>query len=422
MVTHADVMIELESIDRDLLDGRFGPAAARAMSLLVRYGSAIGATRFISITAAHIDGCLYHGPSSVEFAERFAGLGGRVRVPTTLNSAAVDVAHPELNHAPPGLLAAQRKLIALYKRLGCIETLTCAPYQRVNRPAFGQHIAWGESNAIVFANSVLGARTDRYGDFTDLCAALTARVPLAGLHCDENRQATARFDIVEQGHSGQPRDLYFAAVGYLIGTAALGRVPLLVGLPTDATEDELKALGASAAASGSVALFHALHITPEASTMEQAAGKRALECSLHIDAQAIENAIRMLCPLEPGEPLAAMCVGTPHFSRAEFATLGALVSGRRAAPGVEVYVSTSREVATEIRASGDLERLEEFGGKVVLDTCAYFAPIVRGTDGVIVTNSAKFAHYGPGNLRRRVGLMTLQRCVRSAELGVVAPP
>ena len=250
MVTHADVMIELESIDRDLLDGRFGPAAARAMSLLVRYGSAIGATRFISITAAHIDGCLYHGPSSVEFAERFTSLGGRVRVPTTLDSAAVDVAHPELNHAPP---------------------------------------------------------------------------------------------------------------------------ELPVGLPTDATEDELKALGASAAASGSVALFHALHITPEASTIEQAAGKRALECSLRVDAQAIENAIRMLCPLEPGEPLGAMCVGTPHFSRAEFATLGALVSGRRAAPGVEVYVSTSREVAMEIRASGDLERLEEFGAKVVFDTCAYFA-------------------------------------------------
>ncbi|WP_447763509.1 aconitase X [Sphingopyxis panaciterrae] len=412
-------MVELEPIDRALLGGEYGPAAARAMALLRHYGEIVGADRFVPIASAHIDSCLYHGQSSIDFAESFATLGGKVRVPTTLNVGAVDTLHPDLNRGDPELVPAQLRLNALYTELGCAETLTCAPYQRIFRPAAGEHIAWAESNAIVFANSVLGARTDRYGDFTDLCAALTGRVPLAGLHRDENRRAGFWFEAPSIASTGLTRDLYFAALGYLIGTAADGRVPLIVGLTEGANEDEFKALGAAAASSGAIALFHAEGLTPEAAADPAAIAPPSGAERVVGEPDAFRRAVARLCPLDPGEPISAMCLGTPHFSLTEFAVLAKLVEGRTAAPGVEVFVSTSREIAEAVETGPFGPPLAAFGMQLVVDTCTYLAPVVN-RDGAIVTNSAKYAHYGPGNLGRRVGLMSMERCVRSAVSGKVA--
>ncbi|MBY8821981.1 aconitase X [Sphingomonas colocasiae] len=413
--------MELEPIDRALLDGDHGAAAARAMAMLVRYGEAGGAPRFVSIESAHIDGCLYHGPSSIDFARRFADLGGRVRVPTTLNVAAVDVVHPGWHCGPPELIDAQRELTDLHERLGCVATLTCAPYQRMVRPRPGEHVAWAESNAIVFVNSVLGARTDRYGDFTDLCAALTGRVPLAGLHRDENRRPRCMVAVPGLEAAGLPRDLYFAAVGYVIGQRAPGQVPLVRGVPVDATEDELKALGAAGASSGSLALFHAEGVTPEAQwAAEQAA--RAPLAEIAIQAADLHDAVSRLCPVVEGEAVAAVCLGTPHYSLDEFRILNAVLDGRGPAEGVALYVSTSREIAAAVEHDPAFAPLRRFDARIVVDTCTYLAPVVRNTQGAILTTSAKYAHYGPGNLQRRVGLMTLERCIRSAALGRVAPP
>ena len=415
-------MLELADIDRSLLAGDCGAASAHAMKLLVKYGEASRADRFVPIASAHIDGCLYHGPSSIDFAQRFVDLGGQVRVPTTLNVAALDTTHPAWHCGTENLHAAQVKLNDLHVALGCKPTLTCAPYQLLPRPRVGQHVAWAESNAIVFVNSVLGARTDRYGDFADLCAALTGRVPLAGLHRDENRHARALFDIAPLPGTGLPRDLYFAAIGYVLGRLSAGRVPLLAGLPPDTSEDELKSIGASAASSGAIAMFHALGITPEAATLQQAFGPHAVPAATPITRADLQEALASLCPLEAGEPVAAMCLGTPHYSRDEFAQLARAVAGRRAAEGVECYVSTSRAIAAEVEKGAHFQALQSFGIRIVVDTCTYVTAGLRMREGAIVTNSAKYAHYGPVNLRRRVGLMTLDRCVRSVELGRVAPP
>lgn len=412
-------MMELTPTDRALLDGEHGQAAARAMAMLVRYGQASNARRFVSVESAHIDGCLYHGQSSIDFVQRFVSLGGRVRIPTTLNVAAVDVTHPDWHCGSAHLLHAQRELTELHLQLGCKPTLTCAPYQRIIRPRPGQHIAWAESNAIVFANSVLGARTDRYGDFTDLCAALTGRVPLTGLHLEENRRPTLFVDTVSPSKAALPRDLYFAAVGYTLGALSQNHVPLLRGLPPDTSEDELKSLGSAAASSGALALFHAEGLTPEAASYRNECGSDSLVRSIRSD--DLHEAVARLCPLQEGEPIAALCLGTPHYSMNEFEVLSAAVAGRRAAPGVEIYVSTSREIAAAVNKDARFAPLRDFGVRIVVDTCTYVAPVVRNEIGAIVTTSAKYAHYGPGNLRRRVGLMTLERCIRSAESGKVAP-
>lgn len=409
--------MNLEPVDRELLEGGFGPAPAHAMKLLQRYGEALGADSFVSISSAHIDGCLYHGRSSIDFVNRFAGLQGRVRVPTTLNVAAVDVVHPDLNQGPTDILTAQQELTSLYEKLGCIATLTCAPYQRMIQPLMGEHIAWAESNAIVFANSVLGARTDRYGDFTDLCAALTGRVPFVGLHRDENRLATLLVEVPSRETTNMPSDVYFACLGYVLGRRTIGHVPAITNLGS-ASRDELKALGAAAASSGALALFHAVGITPEA--IDGIADPTALAL-IQIVNEELSEALAGLCPLEPGEPLAAVCLGTPHFSLSEFDQLREAIAEQDGPACVEIYVSTSREIAAEIQAQPRFAQLFDFGVELIVDTCTYLAPMVRKRDGAIVTNSGKWAHYGPGNLKRRVGLMSLERCLRSGVIGKVAP-
>lgn len=409
--------MKLEPIDQALLAGEHGAAAARAMALLVRYGTACGADRFIDIESAHIDGCLYHGPSSIDFARRFVELGGKVRVPTTLNVAAVDVTHPGWHCGPPHIIAEQEELTRLHEQLGCLPTLTCAPYQRMARPRRGEHVAWAESNAIVFINSVLGARTDRYGDFTDLCAALTGRVPLAGLHRDDARRPAAVIELPSVETAGLPRDLYFAAIGYVVGRRAPGIVPYLRGLPVDASEDELKALGATGASSGALALFHAEGVTPEAADMPTAGVPVET-----VSPTEIEAAIASLCQAAEGEAVAAVCLGTPHYSIDEFVRLNRAVDGRRRSAATEIYVSTSREIAAELERDEAFDALRAFGVNIVVDTCTYLAPVVREASGLILTTSGKYAHYGPGNLGRRVALMTLDRCIRSAEAGRVSAP
>ena len=176
-----------------------------------------------------------------------------MRVPTSLNVMAIDLVHPERFDAPPALADDQRELLQGYLELGCAPTLTCAPYQRLPRPSFGEHVAWAESNATVFVNSCLGARSDRYGDFTDLCAALTGRVPEAGLHRSENRRARLVLRVAAPEACDLDRDLWFACLGYALGEIARDRVAVIVGAPADTTEAELKALGAAAASSGSPA-------------------------------------------------------------------------------------------------------------------------------------------------------------------------
>jgi predicted aconitase len=410
----------LEQIDHQLLSGELGPAAQRAMHLLQNYASVVEAKKFISIESAHIDGCLYHGPSGLDFVNSFLDLGGQVRVPTTLNVAAIDLVHPEYSQVSPSVTEAQRTMARAYQGLGCQPTLTCAPYQRLQRPRPGQHIAWAESNAIVFANSCLGAKTDRYGDFTDLCAALTGRVPLAGLHMEENRLASLILDVVALEDSGLDRDLYFACLGYVLGSVAGVRVAAIRGAPIDTTEDELKAIGAGAASSGAVAMFHLPGVTPEAATLEQATGGNVENLEeVSVDSMQLNGVLDQLCPVEKGEPVAALCAGTPHFSYEEFRRLSGHVKGRVAHPGVAVLVSTSREIAGQLKATEWSKHLWAFGVKIIVDTCTYLTPVALDSAGVVVTNSAKWAHYAPGNISKRSALMSLERCIRCAEKGKI---
>ena len=408
--------LELSGSDRELLDGAHGAGAAFAMRLLTRFAEAVEARRFLDIEAAHVDGCLYLGRASLDFVERMVALGGRVRVPTTLNVGSVDLIHPELFRGSAEMREAGERLMQAHRQLGCAPTFTCAPYQTMYRPRFGAQIAWGESNAIVFANSVIGARTNRYGDFIDLCCAMTGRAPEYGLHLAENRLARA---IVEIGSipEGWETEQIAVAIGHIVGRRCGRLVPAIVGLPPQTTEDDLKALGAAAASSGAVALFHGVGLTPEAPDLATATGGLAPELVLRLEAGDLAEAARSLSSAPDGAPLAAVSLGTPHFSVAEFARLMPLIAGPRFV--CDVWINCGRATLAELEARGWRETLEGAGVRLVVDTCVYVTTLLRGTEGAVLTNSGKCAYYAPGNLGVEVAYGSLAECVASARAGRV---
>ncbi len=411
--------LHLTETDRALLAGEEGGAAAFAMTILVAFAEALGAEHLIDISRAHIDGCLYHGQASLDFVERLVSLKGRVRVPTTLNVGSLDLIHPELMALGEAEQAPARRLMRAHVELGCRSTFTCAPYQSLDRPRFGEQIAWGESNAIVFANSVIGARTNRYGDFIDLCCAMTGRAPAWGLHLDANRRGEILFRLDGFADAPQPSDALFVAVGLIVGARSGEAVPVIEGLPPPRDEDQLKALGAAAASAGAVALFHAIGVTPEAATLADAFHGGAPQRVETITPAEVADALARLSSVSTGSAISAVCLGTPHFSEGEWERLFALLAEVEPRRGVPIYVNTAR--ATLQRLDQEALRLarERYALIPVVDTCTYVTTILRDLKGAVMTNSGKWAHYAPGNIGAKVAFGELADCVVSAAEGRV---
>lgn len=383
------------------------------MELVVAAGEAMGAPSLLDISRAHVDSCLYHGQASLDFAVTLADAGAIAAVPTTLNVSSLDLLHPDLYQGDAGKPA--RALMDAYVAMGCQPTWTCAPYQLVDRPSFSEQIAWGESNAIVFANSVLGARTNRYGDFLDVSCAVTGRAPAVGLHTDEGRRATVLIEV-EVPDRWRDLDIFYVALGHVLGETVGNDVAVIAGLDVRADEDRLKALGAAAASSGSVGLFHVAGLTPEAPTVADACGAVSPERIAGVGPEALRDAVARLS--STGSKLGAVSLGTPHASLRELATLTELVDGRRSA--VPFYVNTSRDVLSRADDAGYVTALTEFGVTIVTDTCTYITPIMASPDGLVMTDSGKWAHYAPANLGFEVVLASMADCVESAVTGTVA--
>jgi predicted aconitase len=409
--------VELTAEDRAMLAGDRGEAAALAMRIVAGMADVAGADHLLDVTSAHIDGCLYHGKAGLDFALLLQRGGGRVTIPSTLNVSSLDLLHPELVRLDDATRAQARSLMDTYVAMGCLPTWTCAPYQLPKRPGLGEHIAWAESNAIVFANSVLGARTERYGDFIDISCAITGRAPAAGLHLDEERRARIVFDVHGVSERLLANPIAHAAIGHIIGELAGTDVPAIVGIPPApvTTEDHLKALGAAAASSGAVAMVHVVGVTPEASTFEAATGDGAPERRIPIGAGELRAARDALSTVGTGAAIGAVSIGTPHCSLAQFDELAALADGRTFT--VPFYMNTGRDVLAEVERRGVADILRRCGATFVTDTCTYITPVIRGDVGPIVTDSGKWAWYAPGNLGLDVALAGLEECVRSAVSG-----
>jgi predicted aconitase len=412
----AEANMDLSDRDSSMLNGEFGPAAELAMSILTRMAGVRGARRMLDIEAAHIDSTLYMGDATLEFAEKLAGWGARVVVPTSLNVSGVDEAAWREWAVPAEWADKAQRQMRAYAGMGAQPTWTCAPYQVGFRPKFGQQIAWGESNAIVFANSVIGARTERYPDLMDICAAICGRVPAVGLHLEENRGGQLVFELIDIPDSLQARDIFYPVLGHLIGKIAEERIPVIVGLQVEPSEDQLKALGAAAASSGSVALFHLVGITPEAPTLTDALKGASPQATVEVDREALVGAWAELTTHD-GEELHLVVLGSPHFSLQEFSRLAPLLRDRRRHERIRFLVTTSRAVASLAERAGLIDALRDFGGELTLDTCILTTPMLPESIRVLMTNSAKYAYYAPGLLNTEVVFGGLEDCVRSAVAG-----
>lgn len=410
-------MTELTAAQRATLADAARPGKAMAMRIVVEAARLLGAPRLVPIVSSHVDGCLYHGDSGTLFAERLAQGGARVGVPTTLNVGALDLLRARTVRLEEPARSMARRLMRAYEAMGCAPTWTCAPYQAGHRPNVGEQVAWGESNAVVFCNSVLGARTNRYGDFLDIACAVAGFAPEVGLHLPENRLATILVDLTHLPRELRDADVFYPALGSWLGKTVGAEVAALDGLRGYANEDRLKALGAAAASSGAVALFHVVGVTPEAPTRAAAFAFARPRATLRPALAELAAARDALSTARSDGALDAVAIGSPHLSVEECAALEAALAGRRVA--LPFYACVGRHVIKALDANGARARLEAAGVTLVADTCVVVTPILKGSSGVLMTNSGKFAHYAPGATRHETIFGSLADCVESAVAGRV---
>ena len=404
---------DLSADDHAVLAGRDGEASRIAMRIVLRAAALDGARTLVDVEQAHIDGCFYTGPASLAFAEKLVGLGAQVRVRSTMNAISIDRRRWRQQGIEPSLGRPSGLVADAYRRMGVQPTYTCAPYLLESAPTFGQQIGWAESNAVVYANSVIGARTAKYPDYLDICVALTGRAPNAGCHLASGRLATVQVDVPDLGGLD---DAFFPTLGYQIGAMVTHEIPVICGLDqADVTLDDLKAFGAAFATTSAAPMFHIVGITPEAATLEQASTEAgplrriSVTQSLLLDAWHELNSARE-------QRVDLVSFGNPHFSYTECERLAALCRNRLRHRDVAVIVTCGRHVYETAQTAGLVAELEHFGVTFVNDTCWCFIgePLIPPKARVLMTNSAKYAHYGPGAVKRGLHFGSMARCVEAA--------
>ena len=407
----AHASIELTEHDRALLAGSYGKAAQVAMQIVLRMAQIQGATQLVDITQAHIDGCIYTGPASLRFAQQLVAWGAKVRVPTTLNSISVDQRRWRELGIDPALGVPASALGDAYMAMGAQLSFTCAPYLLDSAPKAGEQIVWAESNAVVYANSVLGARTLKYPDYLDICIALTGRAPLIGCHLEDQRKARLQIELPTLGNLD---DAFYPLLGYHIGALAGSRIPLILGLKQQHPDlDDLKAFGAAFATTSAAPLFHIAGVTPEALDPAQ-----VLDGPLPVIKVSLEDLLLSWHELNSARDpkVDVVSLGNPHFSLSEFAHLARLCQGRKRHPDVVLAITCGRAVLEQARAAGHLGVIEAFGAVIVSDTCWCMLgePVIPPAARNLMTNSGKYAHYAPGLVGRKVHFASLAECVDAA--------
>jgi cis-L-3-hydroxyproline dehydratase len=410
--------LQLTDADHAVLHGSSGQARQAALRIIVRVAKAFGAPELIDIERAHLDCCILTGPASVEVAERFRDLGGSFAVPTSLNAISTDLRNWQAFGLDPGVADLSGRQAKAYMDMGASLSFTCAPYLLENPPAQGEQIAWAESNAVAFANSVLGARTQKYPDYLDLCIALTGRAPLAGCHLPSGRLATR---VVRLSGVEAVDDSFYPLLGYLVGLLSPNDIPAITGLEGfHPTADDLKGFSAAFATTSAAPMFHMIGVTPEAPTLAEALGGHDPAATLDVTRADLKAAWQTL-NLGSDDRIGLVALGNPHSSASELTRLAALVEGRRKSPDVDVIVTTSRAVMSAIEASGASAQLIAFGVRFITDTCWCMLgePVTPPRHGGVITTSAKYAHYGPNLNAGSFRYHALAGCVEAACSGLV---
>jgi hypothetical protein len=388
--------MELTTQEKEMLSGKHGRAAAESMEILVALGEIFGAKRLIDVTSVQIAGVSYHnlGDAGLDYLTNLAH-DGKTRVLTTLNPAGMDMENWKALGISPDFAEKQIKVIDAFKKMGVIATCTCTPYFIGNVPHFNEHIAWSESSAVCYANSVLGARTNREGGPSALASALTGKTPEFGLHLDENRQAHLVVEV--DARLADVPD--FGALGYAIGKKIGNKIPLIKGVKS-ATVEELKSFCASIATYGGTALFHMEGITPGTTTIPKD--------SVKITQAEIEAAKK---DLNDGDVVDLVAIGCPHLSLKELEEVSRLLAGKKVTK--ETWICVARPVKKIADQVGYSKTIEESGAKFACDTCMAVAPL-KGRFKCLATDSAKGCFYGRGKNSFKTKFMAVKELVKEA--------
>jgi predicted aconitase len=377
--------LRLKSEQERALSGGEGEAKELAMTILVKVGEALGADSLVPIQSAHV---LAHYSSlheaGIEVLEKFASSGGKFAVPTTVDPASIDLENWDSFGIPRDYAEKQFRLCGAFEQLGGIPCWSCTQYQVCNFPKAGETLAWAESNSVVYANSLLGCRTNKITSGLDIACAITGLTPRFGLLLEENRQARVAFrSMIER-----PTDLDIRSLGYYIGSHAGSRVPALDGLPKGIAKDDLKHLGAAAAAAGPVTMIHYIGMTPGSESLKSASGGLRLE-TVDIGRKELEEVEVELNQSEETPDLVAL--GVPHLSAEELGHLSRLLAGKKLKAGTKMYVYTSSQAYDLARRSGIKEEIERSGARLTHSTDAEISPLKKLGFQVVMTNSAKLA-------------------------------
>jgi len=376
--------MELTHDERQMLEGEHGKATRKAMEILIALGTIYHADRLLPVSSVQIAGVSFDnlGEAGLDFLAEMASSGGKVKVLTTLNPAGMDIDNWQAMGIDANFAQNQQRVIEVYARMGVVTTCSCTPYLFGNLPHFGEDIAWAESSAVCFANSVLGARTNREGGPSALAAALTGKTPNYGMHLDVERQPTLTVEV--NATLENTRD--FSALGVVIGRIIEKRkikpVPYIRGVPK-ASVDHLKSFCASAATYGGLALFHMEGITPESFQFSP-----PLEC-LPINQNDLNQAILSLNNSAPGE-VDFISLGCPHLSLNEIMRAAELLQGKHVTK--TFWITTARPTKRIADQMGYTRIIEEAGALFAVDTCCVVSPI-KGRFKTLVTDSAKACYY-----------------------------
>lgn len=377
--------MQLSQDEERALQGESGRARQLAMEILSKVGDALKADSLVPIKSAHV---LAHYSSlheaGIEVLERFASLGGNFAVPTTVDPASIDLENWQSFGIPLDYARKQFRLSKVFVGLGGIPCWSCVQYQVCNFPKAGETVAWAESNSVVFANSLIGCRTNKITAGLDIACAITGLTPRYGMLLDENRVAKVAFRLSLEELS----DLDYRSVGFCIGRHAGARVPTLLGLPKGVTSDELKHLGAAAAASGPVTMIHYVGFTQGSDTLEAATEGEPVE-TIDIGRKDLEEVESDLNQTDEKPELVAL--GVPHLSVNEIGRVAKSLEGKKLKPAIRMYLYTSSQAYDLATRSGLRTDIERAGARLTHSTDGEVSPLKKLGFDVVMTNSAKLA-------------------------------
>ncbi len=391
--------LKLTADEKEMLDGKHGKATQKAMEIITTLGEIYGAERLIPVTSVQIAGVSYHnlGDAGLEYLSQMAE-DGQTRVLTTLNPAGMDMLEWEKHGISEEFAENQQRVVDTFAKMGVVTTCTCTPYLIGNLPHYGEHIAWAESSAVCFSNSVIGALTNREGGPSALASALTGKTAEYGFHLEKNRMAQVGY-LVESELKNTDE---FGLLGKVIGDRTGKRIPYITGI-SHATTDQLMSFCASVATYGGVALFHMEGVTPNRTTIP--------DITETVTKQDLEKARQELD--DEDAEIDFISVGCPHASINDIARIADLLDGKQVAEGKTVWITTAKPTKDVAIKMGYYDKIEKAGAYLVSDACCAVAPL-KGRFKGLMTDSAKACFYARGKNKFDIKIRTVDECIQEA--------